>query len=104
MALEEIRQYFHLEEIRLLTRTELENDWKLNKLFKDVLNCYNDNFGTAVINRIENNIIHKLFVFSEKVELKGQVEQIHIYVKVLYKMSKSEEETLYTFVYLAKMM
>lgn len=104
MALEEIRQYFRLGELRLLTRTELENDWKLNQLFEDVLNCSDDNFGTAVINRIENNITHKLLIFSEKAKVNDQIEQMHIYVKVPYIMSKSDEETLYTFVYLAKMM
>ncbi|HJD60049.1 MAG TPA: hypothetical protein LFW20_05300 [Rickettsia endosymbiont of Omalisus fontisbellaquei] len=104
LALEEIRQYFHLKEIRLLTRVELENDCKLNQLFEDVLNCSNDNSRTTVINRIENNITHKLFVFSEKDKINDQVEQMHIYVKVPYIMSRSDEETLYTFVYLAKMM
>ncbi|MFV9936356.1 MAG: hypothetical protein AB8U84_03865 [Rickettsia endosymbiont of Haemaphysalis japonica] len=28
LALEEVKQYFHLEEVRLLTHSELENDWK----------------------------------------------------------------------------
>ncbi|AAY61785.1 hypothetical protein RFEPED_1514 [Rickettsia felis str. Pedreira] len=88
----------------MLSPIELENDRKLNKLFEDVLNCSDDNFGTAIINVVENNIIHKLFVSSEKAEIKKQVERIYIYVKAPYIMSKSDEEILYTFVYLAKMM
>ncbi|KJW03541.1 hypothetical protein REIP_1574 [Rickettsia endosymbiont of Ixodes pacificus] len=43
LALEEIKQYFQLEKVRLLSR--------INLLFKDVLNCSDDSFGTTVINR-----------------------------------------------------
>lgn len=48
-----------------------------------MLNYSNDNSRTTVINRIENNIIHKLLIFSAKAKINDQVEQMRIYLKCL---------------------
>lgn len=107
-ALITVKSQLQLEEAKLMSFKELEEDEELMKLFQAELDSYkadsSDDEPTIVMNKIEGNITHKLFVFSEETNVNDNPEQALIYVKIPYRMDKSEKETLYTFIHLAKMM
>ncbi|HJD60360.1 MAG TPA: hypothetical protein LFW20_06995 [Rickettsia endosymbiont of Omalisus fontisbellaquei] len=113
-ALEMIKSYFKLKNARSLSYEEFENDEQLSELFIDSLNYFIDNFiskpdKSVALKKIfsiedEHNTIHKLYVFLEKDKISNKTHQMLIYVKVPYIMTKDEEESLNTFIRLAKIM
>jgi hypothetical protein len=113
-ALEMIKSYFKLKTARSLSYEELENNEQLSELFKDSLNYFIDNFmlesdKSVAVNKAfsiqdEHNNTHKLYAFLEKNEISDKTHQMLIYVKVPYLMTKDDEESLNTFIHLAKIM
>ena len=113
-ALEMIKSYFKLKTARSLSYAELENDKQLSELFRDSLNYFIDDFisksdKSVAANKVfsiqdEHNNTHKLYAFLEKNKISDKTHQMLIYVKVTYIMTKDDEESLNTFIHLAKIM
>ncbi|AFC70207.1 hypothetical protein RAMDARK_1475 [Rickettsia amblyommatis str. Darkwater] len=113
-ALEMIKSYFKLKTARSLSYEELENDKQLSELFRDSLSYFIDDFisksdKSVAVNKVfsiqdEHNNTHKLYTFLEKNKILDKTHQMLIYVKVPYIMTKDDEESLNTFIHLAKIM
>lgn len=113
-ALEMMKSYFKLKTARSLSYEELENDKQLSELFRDALNYFIDDFisksdKSVAVNKVfsiqdEHNNTHKLYAFLEKNKISDKTHQMLIYVKVTYIMTKDDEESLNTFIHLAKIM
>ena len=112
-ALEMIKSYFKLKTARSLSYEELQNDQQLSEVLGDGLNYGRDKFISKSDNSVVANnafSIHddynntlKLYAFLEKIKYRTK-HQMLIYVKVPYIMTKDDEESLNTFIHLAKIM
>lgn len=69
---------------------EFKTNEELIGLFKDSIHSFDE---SAIIDKIENNNTHKLYVFEDK-KL--------IYIKVPYIMDKEQKESINAFVSLSK--
>ncbi|WP_045805557.1 hypothetical protein [Rickettsia argasii] len=113
-ALEMIKSYFKLKTARSLSYEELENDKQLSELFRDYLNYFIDDFisksdKSVTVNKVfsiqdEHNNTHKSYAFLEKNKISDKTHQMLIYVKVPYIMTQDDQESLNTFIHLAKIM
>ncbi|WP_218460204.1 hypothetical protein, partial [Rickettsia sp. TH2014] len=113
-ALEMIKSYFKLKTARSLSYEELQNDEQLSELFGAPFNYFIDDFisksdKSVAVNKAfsiqgEHNNTHKLYAFLEKNKIPGKTHQMLIYIKVPYIMTKDDEESLNTFIHLAKIM
>ena len=109
-----IRSYFKLENAKVLSYAEFEDDEELSELFRDSLNYVIDNFmsksnKSVAVNKAfsindERGFMHKLYAFLEKDKISDKTHQMLIYVKVPYIMTKDEEESLNIFIHVAKIM
>lgn len=108
--LENIKIYFKLDDIRVISRKDLAKDEELRFLFKDKLEKLATEFLSEAKKDIEalHEILcdkeHRLYVYMLYDQAKKQDTQNLIYVKSPYKFSKNEFETLDIYVYLAQLL
>lgn len=114
--LENIKIYFKLDDIRVISRKELAKDEELRFLFKDKLEKLATEFLSEAKKDIEalHEILcdedanskkeHRLYVYMLSDQAKKQDTQNLIYVKSPYKFSKNELETLDIYVHLAQLL
>ncbi|ABV79173.1 hypothetical protein A1I_04115 [Rickettsia bellii OSU 85-389] len=114
--MENIKIYFKLDDIRVISRKDLAKDEELRFLFKDKLEKLATEFLSEAKKDIEalHEILcdedanskkeHRLYVYMLSDQAKKQDTQNLIYVKSPYKFSKNELETLDIYVHLAQLL
>lgn len=114
--LENIKIYFKLDDIRIISQEELAKDEELRLLFKDKL----EELATGFLSETKKDIAalhevlhnketngkkeHRLYVYMLSEQAKKQDVQNLIYVKSPYEFSKNELETLDIYVHLAQLL
>lgn len=114
--LENIKSYFKLDDIRIISQEELANDQELSSLFKDKLEEIAISFLdetkkdlTALYEVLHSNKDsqdkeeHRLYVYLPPNQIKKQDAKNLIYIKSPYKFTKDEIETLDIYIHLVQL-
>jgi len=114
--LENIKSYFKLDDIRIISQEELVNDQELSSLFKDKLEEVAISFLdeakkdlTALYEVLHSNKDsqdqeeHRLYVYLLPDQIKKQDAKNLIYIKSPYKFTKDEIETLDIYIHLVQL-
>lgn len=114
--LENIKSYFELDYIRVISQKELESDQELSSLFKEKL----EEVAASFLDETKKDITalyevlhankesqdqeeHRLYIYLPPDQIKKQDAKKLIYVKSLYKFTKEEIETLDIYIHLVQL-
>ncbi|MCC8462186.1 MAG: hypothetical protein LN546_03245 [Rickettsia endosymbiont of Ecitomorpha arachnoides] len=114
--LENIKSYFKLDDIRVISQKELESDQELSSLFKEKL----EEVAASFLDETKKDIItlyevqhankesqdqeeHRLYIYLPPDQIKKQDAKKLIYVKSPYKFTKEEIETLDIYIHLVQL-
>ncbi len=114
--LENIKSYFKLDDIRVISQKELESDQELSSLFKEKL----EEVAASFLDETKKDITtlyevlhankesqdqeeHRLYIYLPPDQIKKQDAKKLIYVKSPYKFTKEEIETLDIYIHLVQL-
>ncbi|MFP3012628.1 MAG: hypothetical protein ACEY3D_06865 [Rickettsia sp.] len=114
--LENIKSYFKLDDIRVISQKELESDQELSSLFKEKL----EEVAASFLDETKKDITalyevlhankesqdqeeHRLYIYLPPDQIKKQDTKKLIYVKSPYKFTKEEIETLDIYIHLVQL-
>ncbi|MCC8467421.1 MAG: hypothetical protein LN589_01570 [Rickettsia endosymbiont of Eriopis connexa] len=113
--LENIKSYFKLDDIRVISQEELDSNKEFSSLFKDKLEEVAASFLDEIKQDItalyevlhankesQNQEEHRLYIYLPPDQIKKQDAKRLIYVKSPYKFTKEEIETLDIYIYLVQ--
>jgi hypothetical protein len=110
--LDNIKFYFKLDDIRIISEKELENDQELSSLFKKELeglwasvlaDTKKDATSLYQVINIDNNNTYRLYIYLPHDRMHVSKEKTLVYIKAPYIFAKDEVETLDIYVHLAKL-
>ncbi|WP_341793706.1 MULTISPECIES: hypothetical protein [unclassified Rickettsia] len=115
--LESVKLYYKLEELKIISIQELEEDKELNFLFKELLDNTIKEFLSHPIGDVvglykeldmglntELTHAHRLYVFLPKNKINQKKQKTLIYAKIPYTISKDELESLSVCMHLIKLL
>lgn len=114
--LENIKSYFKLDDIKVISQKELESDQELSSLFKEKL----EEVAASFLDETKKDITtlyevlhankesqdqeeHRLYIYLPPEQIKKQDAKKLIYVKSPYKFTKEEIETLDIYIHLVQL-
>ncbi|QQV75596.1 hypothetical protein H6P87_01158 [Rickettsia tillamookensis] len=114
--LENIKSYFKLDDIRVISQKELESNQELSSLFKDKL----EEVAASFLDETKKDITalyevlhankesqdqeeHRLYIYLPPDQIKKKDAKKLIYVKSPYKFTKEEIETLDIYIHLVQL-
>lgn len=114
--LENIKSYFKLDDIRVISQKELESDQELSSLFKEKL----EEVAASFLDETKKDITtlyevlhankesqdqeeHRLYIYLPPEQIKKQDAKKLIYLKSPYKFTKEEIETLDIYIHLVQL-
>ncbi|WP_342270591.1 hypothetical protein [Rickettsia endosymbiont of Orchestes rusci] len=112
---EDVKFYFKLDDVRIISVQELDKDKELSFLFKEKLDTSIAAFSSEpqgniaalyqVLDRklnTESDHVHRLYVFLPRDKINQKNQKTLIYVKIPYIFNKDELETLDIYMHLVK--